>query len=154
MEHLTFKWTNAEDPDFRRFYTITEEYYNSLVGGQQNRIGFVPYNLSESIYDVLIAYIDDLAVGCAGLKRYSDSDTEIKRVWVEPEFRGRHIASAMMDIAEEKAIQQGFMRTVLQTREIMTAAVNMYKERGYYRIENYPPYDRLKGAVCFAKDLA
>ena len=59
MEQVTYKWTDAENDDFKRFYHITEEYYNSIVGGQRNRNGFVPYNLSESIQDVLIAYIND-----------------------------------------------------------------------------------------------
>ena len=44
----------------------------------------------------IIAYIDDTAVGCAGLKRYSEEDVEIKRVWVNPENRGQHIALDMM----------------------------------------------------------
>ncbi|MCR4794082.1 MAG: GNAT family N-acetyltransferase [Ruminococcus sp.] len=153
MEQVTYKWTGAENEDFSRFYLITEEYYDSLVGGKRNRSGFVPYNLSDSIQYVLIAYINDNAAACAGLKRYSDTDAEIKRVWVDPKYRGRHIATEMMNILEERAALLGFDRTVLQTREIMTAAVSLYKERGYYQIENYPPYDSLEGAVCFAKDL-
>lgn len=153
MEQVTYKWTDASNADFKRFYLITEEYYNSIVGGRRNRSGFVPYNLSESIQYVLIAYINDSAVACGGMKRYSDSDAEIKRVWVEPEFRGKHIASAMMDLIEEKANECGFKRTILQTRESMTAAVGLYERRGYHRTENYPPYDKLEGAVCFAKEL-
>ena len=153
MEYIEYIWTDAENDDFRRFYLVTEEYYNSLVGGRSNRSGFVPYNLSDSIHDVLIAYIKGTAVACAGLKRYSDSDAEIKRVWVEPGYRREHIASAMMDLVEKRAAAQGFARTVLQTREIMTASVSLYKNRGYFLIDNYPPYDRLEGAVCFAKDL-
>ena len=35
----------------------------------------------------------------------------------------------------------------------MTEAVSLYEKLGYYRIENYPPYDKLDGAVCYAKDL-
>lgn len=153
MKNIRYKWTDAENADFRRFYLITEEYYNSLVGGQCNRSDFIPYNLSDSIHDVLIVYINDTAAACAGLKRYSDRDVEIKRVWVENEYRGMHIASTMMDMLEKMAAEQGFARTILQTREIMTAAVSLYKGRGYYQIDNYPPYDRLEGAVCFAKDL-
>jgi ribosomal protein S18 acetylase RimI-like enzyme len=153
MDHITYRWTDAENEDFKRFYLITEDYYNSLVGGHQNRKDFVPYNLSDSIHDVLIAYVGGQAAACAGLKRYSDTDAEIKRVWVQKEYRGRHIASAMMDMLEKKAAEQGFARTILQTREIMAAAVSLYKGRGYYQISNYPPYDRLDGAVCFARDL-
>ena len=153
MDQVTYKWTDADNADFKRFYLITEEYYDNLVGGNRNRSGFAPYNLSDSIQYVLIACANGKAVACAGLKRYSETDAEIKRVWVEPEYRGRHIACAMMDLIEEKAVQCGFERTVLQTREKMTAAVSLYKNRGYYLIDNYPPYDMLDGAICFAKDL-
>ena len=89
---IIYKWTDGNDEDFQRFYLKTEEYYSSIVGGIENRKGFIPYNISESITEVLIAYIDDTAVGCAGLKRYSEEDVEIKRVWVNPENRGQHIA--------------------------------------------------------------
>ena len=93
------------------------------------------------------------AVGFAGLKAYSGSDAEVKRVWVEPGYRRNHIAEEMMDRIEEKAKARGFARTILQTRPVMQDAVGLYIGRGYRQIENYPPYDRLDGAVCFAKDL-
>ena len=80
MEQIRYIWTDGSNKDFQRFYLSTEEYYSSLVGGVQNRTGFIPYNLSKSIGSVLMAYIDDTAVGCAGLKKYSDTDAEIKRV--------------------------------------------------------------------------
>jgi ribosomal protein S18 acetylase RimI-like enzyme len=59
----------------------------------------------------------------------------------------------MMKMIENKAKEQHFTRTILQTREAMTEAVSLYEKLGYYRIENYPPYDKLDGAVCYAKDL-
>ena len=86
---IEYRWTGGSNEDFRCFYEKTEEYYCKIVGGISNRSGFVPYNLSDSISDVIIAYSDGTAVGCAGLKRYSDADVEIKRVWVEPDYRGK-----------------------------------------------------------------
>ena len=153
MDTITYKWTDGNDKDFKRFYLKTEEYYSSIVGGIENRKGFIPYNISESITEVLIAYIEDVAVGCAGLKKYSETDVEIKRVWVEPEERGHHIAYDMMVQIEERALNDGYKRTILQTREIMEDAVGLYKKLGYTQIDNYPPYDKLDGAICFAKAL-
>ena len=150
---IDYRWTDGNDEDFRKFYLKTEEFYSSIVGGLKNREAFVPYNLSESISDVLIASVDGVAVGCAGLKAYSDSDVEIKRVWVDPEFRGNHISSAMMDALEQRAAELGFGRAILQTRPQMVAAVHLYTKRGYELIDNYPPYDKLEGAICFAKRL-
>jgi hypothetical protein len=35
----------------------------------------------------------------------------------------------------------------------MSDAVRLYTKLGYYKIENYPPYDKLEGAICFAKKI-
>ncbi|HOC32648.1 MAG TPA: GNAT family N-acetyltransferase [Ruminococcus flavefaciens] len=153
MEQIRYKWTDGNDEDFQRFYLATEEYYSSIVGGIDNRKDFIPYNISELVRTVIIAYIDDIPVGSAGLKPYNDSDAEIKRVWVEPKYRRHHIAADMMKMIEETAENMLFKRTILQTREAMTEAVSLYEKLGYYRISNYPPYDKLEGAVCYAKDL-
>ena len=150
---MDLKWTDGNDPEFHKFYLKTEDYYSRIVGGKKNREGFIPYNLSESISDVLIAYIDGVPVGCAGLKNYSETDVEIKRVWVEPEYRGKHNATELMDKIEEKARELGFERAVLQTRPIMPDAVGLYEKRGYDLIDNYPPYDKLEGAICMALKL-
>ena len=152
-EVIDYKWTDGNDEDFRKFYLKTEEFYSSIVGGLKNREAFVPYNLSESISNVLIASVNGIAVGCAGLKAYSDTDVEIKRVWVDPEFRGNHISTAMMDSLEQKALELGLKRAILQTRPQMEEAVHLYSKRGYGLIDNYPPYDKLDGAICFAKTL-
>ena len=153
MSELEFIWTDGNNEEFHQFYLETEDYYSSIVGGKKNREGFIPYNLSESISDVLLAYMDGVAVGCAGLKKYNDSDVEIKRVWVEPDYRGRHIATELMNRIEDKAREMGFKRAVLQTRPIMEDAVGLYEKRGYELIGNYPPYDKLEGAICMALNL-
>ena len=149
----SFRWTDGKDRDFQSFWLKTEEYYNQLVGGAENRKTFMPYNISDSIADVLIAFDGDTAIGCAGLKPYSGNSVEIKRVWVEPAYRRNHIAQGMMIQLEKKALENGFSQLILQTREIMTGAIQLYVKLGYHRIQNYPPYDSLDGAVCFAKEL-
>ena len=146
---ISYRWTDGSDPAFHRFYLETEAYYNRITGGEENRKAFIPHNISENISDVLI----DTVVGCAGLKRYNAADAEIKRVWVEPPYRNRHIARGMMIRLEQKALEGGYSRTILQTREIMADAVALYEGLGYHRIPNYPPYDKLEGAICFAREL-
>ena len=153
MPDITYQWTDGNHDAFRRFYAVTEAYYSQIVGGAEKRAGFVPYNASSEIPCVLLAFADERPVGCAGLKRYSDDDAEVKRVWVEPTYRRLGIASALMERIEEKARGLGFRRVILQPRPIMPDAVGLYTKRGYALIPNYPPYDRLDGAVCYAKKL-
>ena len=153
MENVRYKRTDGNDIDFQKFYLSTEEYYSGIVGRVGNRKGFIPYNISESVKTVIMAYIENNPVGCAGLKPYSDTDAEIKRVWIEPQYRRHHIAVEMMKMIEDTAKCMLFQRTVLQTRAAMTEALSLYKKLGYYRISNYPPYDKLDGAICYAKNL-
>ncbi len=153
MNQIEYKWTNGENEDFKKFYRITEEYYSKLVGGIENRSSFVSYNVSESVTDVVIVYYNDIPIGCGGLKKYSDTDVEVKRVWVEPDYRGKHIATDLMELLETHAKSKGFRRMILQTRALMIDAIRLYSKCGYYRTDNYPPYDKLEGAICFAKDL-
>ena len=150
---IEYKWTDGTDEDFHVFYLKTEEYYSKIVGGAANRKSFMPYNISASISDVLIAYTDGKAIACAGLKKYSEEDVEIKRVWVEPEFRRHHLAAGMMEMIETKAKDLGFKRMILQTRPIMKDACGLYEKLGFSVIQNYPPYDKLEGAICFAKPI-
>ncbi len=150
---IVCQWTNGSDPVFQQFYAVTEAYYSHIAGGKEKRRAFAPYNASAEIPDAVIAYCGEQAVGCAGLRRYSDGEAEIKRLWVEPAFRRRHIAMALMDRVEEKAKRMGYRRLILQTRPIMPDAVALYTKRGYRQIPNYPPYDRLDGAICFAKEI-
>ena len=98
MNQIEYRWTNGKNEDFKKFYLITEEYYSKIVGGSKNRSSFVPYIMSESVTDVVIAYYNDIAIGCAGLKKYSDNDVEIKRVWVEPDYRENHIATMELSV--------------------------------------------------------
>ena len=150
---IAYHWTSGEDPVFQRFYIVTEAYYSRLAGGESKRRSFIPFNASSGIPDVVLAYCNGVAVGCAGIKQYSGTDAEVKRLWVEPAFRRQHIASRLMDKIEEKAWQMGFRRVILQTRPIMPDAVALYEKRGYCLIPNYPPYDQMEGAICFAKEL-
>ena len=150
---VVYKWTDGNSEDFQRFYSKTEEYYSSIVGGIRNREGFVPYNISANITRVLIAYVEGVPAGCVGLKTYSENEIEIKRLWVDPEYRGNHIVDELMDRIEKRAKYFGYEKAILQTRPQMEAAVSLYLKRGYVLINNYPPYDKLEGAICFSKTL-
>ena len=43
---------------------------------------------------------------------------------------------------------------ILQTRPAMEDAVSLYLKLGYDFIDNYPPYDKLEGAICLAKEIS
>ncbi len=76
MNEITYIWTDGSNKDFERFYKITEEYYSQLAGGTHNREGFVPYNIIMDVKNVLIAYRNNIAIGCVSFKDYSKTDAD------------------------------------------------------------------------------
>ena len=154
MSNYRIRWTDGHDREFEEFHAITENFYNQLVGEPQNRQSFVPGNQSKDVKYAMIVYSkDDVPVACSGLKEHGNADVEIKRVWVQPPFRGHHLATFMMRELETFAREHGYKRTVLMTRERMDYAIKLYEGLGYKRIENCPPYQHMDDAVCYAKDL-
>jgi putative acetyltransferase len=148
------RWTDGNDMEFEMFHAITENFYNQLVGGPQNRQSFVSGNLSKDVKYAIIVYSkEDVPVACSGLKEHGNGDVEIKRVWVQPPFRGHHIATFIIRELESFAHEHGYRRTVLMTRVRMDYAIKLYEGLGYKRIENYPPYQHMDDAVCYAKEL-
>lgn len=146
-------WTDGTNPDFASLSLLMEEYYNQLVGGAEKRSSFIPHNALNDIRNVLMVYSDGKPVASAAFKEYNPSTVEIKRVWVCREYRGRHISRTMMDMLEQRAREMGYTKAILQTREQCFEAVSLYTKIGYCKIRNYPPYNEMEQAVCYAKQL-
>ncbi len=84
----------------------------------------------------LACYGEDIA-GCVALKRTDDSYCEIKRLYVRPQYRGKHIGKALVQqvIADAKRI--GYQHMRLDTFPFMDNAIELYKRNGFYVIERY-----------------
>jgi ribosomal protein S18 acetylase RimI-like enzyme len=62
---------------------------------------------------------------------------ECKRLFVLPEFRGRSIASHLMDAIEDAARAAGLRWLYLDSKDDFQAAIAMYRRRGYGECERY-----------------
>ena len=92
----------------------------------------------------LIAYFDDLAVGCGALRRLDEATAELKRMYVDPSVRGRGIGRALLDVT----------RIVLETGTRLVPAIKMYEAMGYVRIPLFGEYLLSpETSLCFGKSL-
>ena len=62
---------------------------------------------------------------------------EIKRLYVDPGYRGQGIADALLDALEATAIAQRCTVAYLDTRADLAAAIAFYRRRGYQNCERY-----------------
>lgn len=101
----------------------------------------------------LVAYVDGAAVGCGGVRGLDEGAAEIKRLWVDPEARGRGVARALVVRLEEDAVLLGYRTVVLETGLRQPEAIALYEALGYHRRAVYGRYRDSPLSVCLERDL-
>ncbi|MFH9197263.1 GNAT family N-acetyltransferase [Streptomyces anulatus] len=92
---------------------------------------------------VLVALLGDTAAGCLVVTSLADGQSEIKRLWTAPEFRGRGIASALLDAALAHAAENGVATVRLSVWEWRTGAIALYERLGFTVTRPWDERDQL-----------
>lgn len=101
---------------------------------------------------LFLAQLETTPVGCIGLRPFSDSVGELKRLYVLPECRGRGLAHALIQSAVQAAREIGYHALVLDTLASMKPAIALYEKFGFHRTEAYYP-NPLPDVVYFRLNL-
>lgn len=150
---MRFIYTHGGNSDFIELCQCLDKFLNELVGGEENRAEYIPYNQLNDIHDVIIAYDAAIPVGCASFKKYDDECAEVKRVFVKEEYRGKGISRKLMELLESAAREQGYRYLVLESGEPLVAAMELYRKSGYEIIPNYGQYKDMPDSICMKKEL-
>jgi len=103
----------------------------------------------------LVAYLEDVAVGCGAVRRLDEATAEIKRMYVAPSVRGRGIGRALVEALEREARLVGLTRIVLETGTRLAPAIRLYEAMGYAHIPLFGEYlSSPNTSLCFGKSLA
>ncbi len=86
---------------------------------------------------LFLSRADGLPVGCIGLRPFSDTVGELKRLYVVPAFRGRGIARSLVSTAMAAGRSIGYQALVLDTLSSMRPAIALYESFGFQRTEAY-----------------
>jgi putative acetyltransferase len=101
----------------------------------------------------LVAWLDDVAVGCGAVRLLAPAEAELKRMYVAPEARGRGIGGALVRALEGEARALSVKRLLLETGERQIEALAVYTREGFIRIPKYGEYVDSEFSVCMGKDL-
>lgn len=150
---MRFVYTNGGNSDFIELCHGLDNFLNELVGGEENRAEYIPYNRLDDIHDVIVAYDGDNPVGSASFKKYDDESAEVKRVFIKQEYRGKGISNKLMELLENVAREQGYHYLILESGEPLVAAMALYRKMGYKVISNYGQYKDMPDSICMKKKL-
>jgi ribosomal protein S18 acetylase RimI-like enzyme len=153
---ITFR--KASTPaDFEKGKQLFLQYIQSLdfaltfqdVDRELAEIG-VEYNAPAGA--LLLALDDDKVIACAGVRRIDGATAELKRMFVDPNYRGLQLGQQILQQALNEAKQLCYTFIRLDTVPNMRAAIKLYKAAGFYEIEPYR-FNPMPGAIYMEKKL-
>lgn len=98
-----------------------------------------------------VASSDGRPVACGGVQQIGPGVGEVKRMWVDPAWRGAGLGARLLRHLEGVAAAAGHAVLRLDTHGTLAEAISMYERAGYERIERYN--DNPYAELFFAKRL-
>lgn len=121
--------------------------------GKDTTLSYAAYHNLVDMHSAYVAYVNDVAIGCACWKLRNDNLPEVKRMYVKSEYRGTNVSSQLLEKIETEIIEVGFNIAVLETGSDMTQAIRFYEKQGYKIIPNFAEFIGDSLCVCLKKDL-
>ena len=145
------KRTNSDDIDFINLVVLLDQDLKIRDG--EDHTFYNQFNKIDKIKHVIVFYENDVAVGCGAFREKESDTVEIKRMFVNPDYRKRGIAAAVLKELENWAAELNYTYTILETGKKQPEAISLYQKSGYTIIPNYPPYEEMDNSVCMKKTL-
>ena len=134
-----FEIRRAMPSEINTAYAIVEEYYEAMsVVARDTREAFAQLYFADGT-GIWLALLEGKIIGCIALRarpQFTDSG-EVKRLYVQPEYRGQGIAVALHDALETCARNFGYRWLYLDTADNMTSAIRFYEAQGYVCCARY-----------------
>ena len=101
----------------------------------------------------VVGFVEAQPVACGAFRPLEGDTCEIKRMFVQADFRGRGYSRVVLTELERLASRAGYTTARLETGDRQPEAIGLYERTGYRRIANFGNYVGSIRSVCFEKEL-
>jgi GNAT superfamily N-acetyltransferase len=147
----SLKRTNSDNIDFINLVVLLDK--DLAIRDGEDHSFYNQFNKTDKIKHVIVYYQDGIPAGCGAFREKESGTTEIKRMYVHPDYRKKGIATSVLAALEIWAKEVGYVYTILETGKNQPEAINLYQKLNYTIIPNYPPYEKMDNSVCMKKTL-
>ncbi|HWY34703.1 MAG TPA: GNAT family N-acetyltransferase [Nitrosopumilaceae archaeon] len=148
---INFIRTNSENKYFQEL--VRELDADLRIRDGEDHSFYSQFNKIDKIRHAIVAFDNEVPIGCGAIKELSNNSMEVKRMYVPPDKRGTGIATAILKELENWASELKYTKCLLETGKKQPEAIELYKKNGYRIIPNYGQYENVENSVCFEKIL-
>jgi GNAT superfamily N-acetyltransferase len=98
MSTLTLIRTHSDNADFRTLVALLDK--DLAVRDGDDHSFYAQFNKVDAIKEVVVAYQNNIPVGCGAIKPFADQSVEVKRMFVHPDYRKQGIAAQVLNELE------------------------------------------------------
>ena len=140
--------------DDKRFKNLIRELDNDLMFRYTEAAYQYDINIRiDTLNTAVVAQISNITVGCGCFKEVDEFTIEIKRMYVNPYFRGFGVASLIIDALTKWAKELFYNTAVLETGSKQPEAIKLYEKHGFEKIPPFEPYINIPDSICMCKKL-
>ena len=147
----TFIRTTSDNPDFQMLVALLDADLK-IRDGEEHAF-YAQFNKTVNLNHVIVCYVDDKPIGCGAFRKYDEQKAEIKRMFVQPDYRGHGIGLNIVKELELWAQELNYTACVLETGKKQPEAIRLYKKAGYTIIKSYGQYKNVENSVCMMKSI-
>ncbi|GAA3413021.1 GNAT family N-acetyltransferase [Paenibacillus hodogayensis] len=152
MGELTLQTVKPNHNDLIALLSKLDRYLYSLYPAEEVFVIDLDEPKANDVVFV-IAYLDNTAVGCGAYRPLDGQSCELKRIFVDPAYRNKGIASRLLSFLEQEAARAGFTAAVLETGIMQPESIGLYKKFGFVEIERFGEYADSLSSICMGKKL-
>lgn len=149
---IELRRTTSNDKDFK---TLIKELDSDLRARYNNVSYQYDANINvENLQTVVLALMGNISVGCGCIKGVGYYKAELKRMFVNPYFRGGYgVSTSIMKELLLWSKELDYKQIVLETGTKQPEAIRFFEKHGFIKISNFEPYTNSSISYCMAKDL-
>ena len=143
--------TTSTNPDFIQLVKLLDIELAERDGDEHPF--YDQFNKIDNIRYVVVAYENEKAIACGAIKEYAPGIIEIKRMFTDPEFRGKGVATMVLNELVQWAKELNYQKCILETGVRQPDAIRLYQKNGFTSIPNYGQYEGVVNSVCYELEL-
>ncbi|PTT77748.1 MULTISPECIES: GNAT family N-acetyltransferase [unclassified Chryseobacterium] len=148
---MTIKRTDSSNKDFQNLVQLLDA--DLAIRNGEDHSFYDQFNKIDAIKNCIVIYVDEIPAACGTFKKFDEETVEIKRMYTNPDFRKKGLATTIVKDLEIWAKELNYTKAVLESSLEQNEALSVYEKSGYTRIPNYGQYIGIDKSVCYEKVL-